>query len=62
MAGRDESFRMANDAEPIPHGEPPMCPRCRHAVDVRRFHGLNPPVVWLDCWRCKVSWTVEMGE
>ncbi|HEY1292962.1 MAG TPA: hypothetical protein VGJ60_07785 [Chloroflexota bacterium] len=56
---RDEIFRMANEAEPTPPGMPPRCPRCRSACDVRRFPSMSPPIVWIDCWRCKVSWSVE---
>lgn len=62
MAGRDEIFRMANESEPTPQGMPPLCTRCHRTVDVRRFPGLNPPTVWLDCWRCKVAWVVETEE
>lgn len=62
MAGRDAAFRTATDSDVVPHGMPPQCPRCRSAIDVRRFANASPPMVYLDCWRCCVTWAVEMGE
>lgn len=55
--GRDAEMRLQED--PRPRGAPPMCPRCRQAVDVRRYPNLSPPELWMDCWRCRISWNMS---